>query len=285
MTRGGKRRWPQVALVAAVALWLTAGAAGSALGQATTLRIPGTGDSEELLRAVGAAFAATAPDITVEVPDSVGSTGGIKALLAGKAELARAARPLRNEERNQGLVEFVFAETPVVFAVNPSVTGVAGLTSAQALDVYAGKITDWSALGGTPGPIARVSREMPETSRAVLNAAIAGFEALSTEGQVVAYSTPEAVDMVRRNPGTIGYFSLTSMTGAGLVPLVLGDVPPTPEALATAPKAPRIRLSLVYRSPLSPAGERFLAFLQSPQGAQLLTRFGCRPLAGEPSQP
>jgi phosphate transport system substrate-binding protein len=266
-------------------LLLVTGPTGPALGQDTTLRVPGTGDSEELLRAVAEAFKATAPGIDVDVPDSVGSTGGIKALLAGKAELARVARPLRGEEKAQGLVEIVFAETPVVFAVNPAVTGVSGLSSAQALAVYAGKITDWSALGGPPGPIARVAREMPETGRAVLNETIPGFEALAAEGQAVAYSTPEAVDMVLRHPGTIGYFSLTAMSGTGLTPLALDGVPPTPEALANAPRAPRIRLSLVYRPPLAPAAERFLAFLQSHRGEALLASHGCRPLPPAPAKP
>ena len=151
------------------------------------------------------------PGLTVEVPDSVGSTGGIKDVLAGKADLARSVRPLRDAEKEQGLVEWVFAETPVVFAVHPSVTGVTGLTGAQALGVYAGKITDWAALGGPAGPISRVTREMPESSREVLNDVIPGFAVLGTEGQAVAYSTPEAVEMVRRHPGTIGYFSLTAM--------------------------------------------------------------------------
>lgn len=275
---GTFRLWAIVALALVLA-------AGPALGETTPLRIAGTGDSEEVLRAVGTAFAAANPDIAVDIPDSVGSTGGIKALVAGKADLARTARPLRGEEKAKGLVELVFAETPVVFAVNPSVTGVTGLTSAQALAVYAGKIGNWSALGGSPGPIAKVGREMPETGRAVLNEAIPGFESLAAEGQVVAYSTPDAVAMVRDHPGTIGYFSLTAMTGSDLVPLALDGVPPTPEALAKAPSAPRIRLALVYRPPLSPEARRFLDFLQGPASRKILTGFGCRPLAGQAAAP
>lgn len=283
MTRTATARARPV--LAMLLLLLLVLAAGPARAHTTSLAIPGTGDSEALLRAVAEAFTAANPDIVVEIPDSVGSTGGIKAVAAGKAELARTARPLRGGEKAKGLVEIVFAESPVIFAVNPSVTGVTGLSAAQALDVFAGRVTDWAALGGPPGPIAKVGREMPETGRAVLNAAIPGFEALPAEGQIVAYSTPEAVAMVRDHPGTIGYFSLTAMTGAGLVPLGLDGVPPTPEALATTPNAPRIRLGLVHRPPLSPAAARFLAFLRGPQGRDILARFGCRPLAETPPAP
>ncbi len=284
MTRTGPLAW-QTALIGMAILFLSLVSPGTARAAEATLRIPGTGDSQDLLRAVAVALMAQEPGLTVEVPDSVGSTGGIKDVLAGKAALARSVRPLRDTEKEQGLVEWVFAETPVIFAVNPSVTGVTGLTGAQALDVYAGKITDWSALGGPAGSISRVTREMPESSREVLNAVIPGFATLGTEGQAVAYSTPEAVDMVRRHPGTIGYFSLTALTGTELVPLALDGVPPTPEALAMFPKAPRFRQSQVYHAPLSPAGARLVAFLTSPQGTALLGRFGCRPLAGPPTPP
>ena len=284
MTGGGMQRrrdggWRTVHGLAVAAL-LFVGLAGAARAQAPALRIAGTGDSEDVLREAARLLAEASPPLVLSVPDSIGSTGGIKAVLAGQADLARAARPLREAEKAQGLVEWVFAETPVVFAVNPAVTGLTGLTAAQVLDIYAGRITDWAALGGPAGPIRRVTRETPETSREVLDAAIPGFAALGTDDQAVAYSTPEAVELVRRHAGAIGYFSLTAMTGSGLVPLALGGVPPTPEALADAPNAPRLRLSLVYRPPLSPAGARLAAFLLDASGQALLGRYGCRPLAG-----
>lgn len=272
-------------LLGAAILLLALGLAGTARSGETLLRIPGTGDGQELLQAAAAALMAQNPGLTVDVPDSVGSTGGIKTVLAGKAAMARTARPLRPAEKDQGLVEWVFAETPVVFAVNPSVTGVTGLTGRQVLDVYAGKITDWAALGGPAEPIRRVTRETPETSRDILNTVIPGFAALGTADQAVAYSTPEAVRLVSSHPGTIGYFSLTAMTGTALVPLALDGVPPTPEALATTPQAPRIRLSLVYHPPLTPAGVRLATFLTSAQGQALLAKFGCRPLVDRPNLP
>lgn len=254
-------------------------------GEQTVLIISGTGDSEALLRAVAARFIEDNPDVLVEVPDSIGTSGGIKAVLAGKAALARTARPLREEEKALGLQELVFATAPVVFAVHPSVTGVAGLTAAQALDVFSGKIKNWSELGGAPGPISRVIREMPETSRAVLNAAIPGFETLGAEGQAVAYSTPEAVTLVAGHAGTIGYFSLPAMAGGGLRTLAYNGALPTAEALSQGLYPLTIPFALVYKSPLSPAAARFIEALRSPNAATLMVRFGCLPLGGGPAAP
>jgi phosphate transport system substrate-binding protein len=245
------------------------------------LTIAGTGDSEGLLRALAAGFMRNNPDVKVEVPESIGTSGGIKAVLSGKADLARTARPLRDEEKKQGLAEFVFATVPVVFAVNPSVTGIAGLTPGEALGVFSGTINDWSKLGGAPGPIFRVCREMPETSREVLDAAIPGFAALTCKGQAVAYATPEAVKLVAEHPGTIGYFSLPSMSASGLTPLAFSGVAPTPEALAKARYPLTIAFALVYKTPLAPAQARFIEALGSPDAAALMMRFGCLPLGGK----
>jgi len=256
----------------------SAGAAGDALV------IAGTGDSEELLRNMAARFMREYPDITIDVPDSIGSSGGIRAVLSGRAELARTARPLRDEEKAEGLTEIVFAKAPIVFAVNPSVTGIESLTAAKALAVFSGTVTDWSELGGAPGPIYRVCRETPETSREVLNAAIPGFAATGCQGQV-AYATSEAVDLVANHPGTIGYFSLPSMATAKLRPLAFEGVAPTPENLNRGTYPLSILFALAYKPPLGPAAARFVAALGLPDARTLLAKFGCLPVGGKPAAP
>ena len=247
--------------------------------------VVGTGDSQGLLHILAQRFMRDNPDVRVEVPDSVGTAGGLRALLAGKTVFARTARPLREEEIAAGLVEVVFAKTPVVFAVNPSVTGVPGLTADQALGIYSGKITNWSELGGPDLPIARVCREIPETSRALLNAAIPGFEADDCHGQATAFTTPDAVAMTTGHPGAIGYFSLAAMTATTLVPLAFDGVTPTPEHVGRGSYPLAIPFALAYKPPLPPAAERFLKSLASPDALSVMTRLGCLPTLGKRAAP
>ena len=255
-----------------------------AADETTTLVIAGTGDSQDILRLLAQRFMQDNPNILVDVPESVGSTAGIRALLAGKAQFARTARPLRDDERDAGLAEFVFAKAPVVFAVHPSVTGVAGLTSAQAQAIFAGRIKSWSALGGPDLPIARVCRETPETSRMILNAAIPDFESEGCRGQAVAYTTPEAVAMVADHPGTIGYFSLAAMTKTSLVPLAFDGASPVPgQRAGRGPYPLIIPFALVSKPPLSPAAERFLKFLAASNAQSLMASRGCLPTAQHPA--
>ncbi|MFP5257501.1 MAG: substrate-binding domain-containing protein [Acidobacteriota bacterium] len=251
----------------------------------TVVTVVGTGDSQELLHILAQRFMRDNPDVRVEVPDSVGSTGGLRALLAGKTVFARTARPLREEEIAAGLVEVVFAKSPVVFAVNPSVTGVSGLTADQALAIYSGKINNWSELGGPDLPIARVCREIPETSRALLNAAIPGFEADGCRGQATAFTTPDAVAMTAEHPGAIGYFSLAAITATKLVPLAFNGVNPTPEHVGQGTYPLTIPFALAYKPPLPPAAERFLKSLASPDALSVMTRLGCLPILGKRAAP
>ena len=56
-----------------------------------SLVIPGTGDSQELLQELARAFEHSHPGAKIEIPESIGSSGGIKNVIAGKAVLARVA--------------------------------------------------------------------------------------------------------------------------------------------------------------------------------------------------
>ncbi|APG27063.1 hypothetical protein A7E78_03970 [Syntrophotalea acetylenivorans] len=112
------------------------------------LLIPGTGDSQFLLHTLADVFNGTGAGFRVIIPNSIGSTGGIRSLLAGDISLARTARPLNDKERGMGGVEFQFANSPVAVVTNPSVKEIDNLTSAQFADIYAGRYRRWSELGG-----------------------------------------------------------------------------------------------------------------------------------------
>ncbi|EKO39891.1 MAG: ABC-type phosphate transport system, periplasmic component [Solidesulfovibrio magneticus str. Maddingley MBC34] len=278
------RRVPLAMLAVCLGLAGLCPPAALAAGE-TVLTIPGTGDSQDLLRLLAERFKRDNPDIRVELPDSIGSTAGMRLVVGGKAELARTARALRDDEIAAGLIQVVFAATPVVFAVHPLVTGVKGLSSAQVQAVFAGRVKNWSELGGPDLPVARVCRETPETSRELLNAAIPGFEADGCRDQAVAYTTPEAVALVAGHPGAIGYFSLAAMTATNLTPLALSGVAPTLESVGRGAYPVTIPFGLAYKPPLSPAAVRFLKFLSGPDAQSLMARLGCLPSPAKPAAP
>src|ERR1700758_5468949 len=118
-----------------------------ALAGANELSVVGTGDGIELLRALGAAYSADNPDIKVLVPPSIGSGGGLAAVGGDKEVLARVARPLTDSERELGLVSTPMFRLPSAFFVHRG-ANVADVSARQLADIYAGRIVNWSEVGG-----------------------------------------------------------------------------------------------------------------------------------------
>ncbi len=91
---------------------ITAGSMTSFGAIAGELRIVGTGDGMEQLRALGSAYTADNPETVVIVPPSIGSGGGIAAVGAEKELLGRIARPLTDKEKDLGLTEVPIFKLP-----------------------------------------------------------------------------------------------------------------------------------------------------------------------------
>ena len=105
---------------------------------AQTLSIPGTGACELILAELAAAYNKGSMGSPVSVPPSTGSGGGIDAVLKDQASLARVARALKPEEKNQGLVQTVFARDTIAFVVGERVA-VANLTADQLAAIFSRK--------------------------------------------------------------------------------------------------------------------------------------------------
>ena len=160
------------------------------------LEIPGTGDSQELLRGLAKVFNESQDVITVSIPNSVGSGGGVKLVGTGANELGRVARGIKSKEKRYNLKYIQFASSPVVFAVSHNVKGVDNITAEQVAGIYSGEIKNWRALGVNPGKIYVISREPGDSSRKVLEKNIPGYKDIGKSIGKVIYSTPEAAGIL-----------------------------------------------------------------------------------------
>lgn len=238
--------------------------------------IAGSGDPQGLLRILGKAFEAANPGTRIEVPESIGSTGGVRAAAAGKADLGRVARPLKGSEKGLGLTYLEFARAPAGFVVHPSVEFIDHVTKDEILGIYSGRITHWKALGGPTAKIYPVQREPGETSRKIIEEHLPEFG--ETEWKVkTVYSTPEMVETLAHHKYTIGYFSLPMAKGTNLRVLTLDGVAPTPENIEAA-RYPYVGpFAFVWKGELRGLSKRFVAFVKSPQGQKIIRDFGAIP--------
>lgn len=251
--------------------------AGGSARAAERIVIAGTGDSQKLLRLLAKGYADGHPGAVIEVPDSIGSGGGIRAAASGACDLGRVARPLKEGEARFGLSYRVFALSPVAFLVNPSVQGVGNLTSAQVVGIYAGRLTNWREVGGADAKIYVASREAGDSSRSILEKELAGFKEIAEPVGETLFSTPETIETIVRYPLTIGYGPLSMANGTDLRVLKLDGVAPTPENAHSGRYPHLVPLGLVWKGELKGLAKAFMDYLFSPAGQQVITSHGAVP--------
>jgi phosphate transport system substrate-binding protein len=251
----------------------------STVGLATAqerVSLCGTGDSQELLRTLGSAFEKANPGISIVVPDSVGSDGGIKAAAAGECDFGRVARPLKDQEKGLNLTYRVIAFSPVVFLVDPA-TGVGTLSSKQVVAIFSGKVVAWTEIGGRGGKIAVVNREAKDSSRGVLNTHIEGFRAIENPVGATAAKTPEAVELLSKTPGAVGYLPAAMAKGLKLTTVKIDGVMPTAASVVQGFYKIALPFGLVWKGELKPAAKRFLQFVKSEEGKKIVIDYGTVP--------
>lgn len=243
------------------------------------LVVEGTGDSQEMLRAIARRFQVLHPGVSVKVPDSVGSSGGIRRLARGEADLARVARPLKADELKYGLTYSIFAKAPVVLALNPGVEGVEDLTYEQIADIFSGKISNWEQLGDQRRKIYPVYRELGDSSRDVLERHISGFKDIRPPRGGTFYTTPETVEMIKVHEDTIGYVPLPEAKSAGLIIIKVNGVYPSHENIAAGKYELVSTLAIVYKKEnLTLLSKAFLDFIYGPEGRIIIKEYGCVPV-------
>lgn len=240
------------------------------------LVIPGTGDSQALLRKLAALYSKNR-SVSVEIPESIGSGGGIRSVITGKSELARVARPLTDKESAYGLKYRVFAQAPIVFAVSPGVVGTRNLSFEQILGIYSGKIQQWEELGGG-GKIYVMNREDGDSSRTALENLIPGFKEIAAPAGGMVYSTPDAVQTLIDSPNTIGYLPMPVTVGTELNILQIQNVAPTAANVRGKKYQLVVPFAVVWKDTLSPPAQNFLDFLSSPAARKLMLENGTVPV-------
>jgi len=172
-------------------------------------------------------------DVRISVTGG-GSGTGIAALINGTVDIANASRKIKTEEidqaKSKGIdpVEHIIAKDAIAVIVNPE-NPVSELTLQQISDIYSGKITNWSAVGGDDRPIVKLSRETNSGTHVyfletVLRLGNKDDKTLFSMDTLLLPSSEGIISEVRDNPNAIGY------DGLGYVPKDLKMVAVAKEA-------------------------------------------------------
>jgi phosphate transport system substrate-binding protein len=160
-------------------------------------------------------------DVRISVTGG-GSGTGIASLINGTVDIANASRQIKQEEiddaKSNGIepVEHIIARDAIAVIVNPE-NSVNQLTLQQISDIYSGKITNWTEVGGDDRPIVKLSRETNSGTHVyfletVLRLGNSEDETLFSMDTLLLPSSEGIIAEVRQNPNAIGY------DGLGYVP-------------------------------------------------------------------
>lgn len=249
-------------------------------GERAVVRVDGSAGVIPLVAELARAYAETGTGDSIAMGGGLGSRARLDSLASGAIDIALASHGLDPEDLSaRGLVAREIAQGAVVFGVHPGVS-LPGLSEAQVCDIFAGRIGNWRELGGPELPIAPHLRPATEVDAEVVLEQVACWKTLTPGERVITVAEPSAmVRAIATTPGAIGMTS-SMLIRQGNLPvreLALDGVTPDTANVAGGAWRLRRKFLLVVRADHDPAVARFLAFVESTQGVEVIRAAGAVP--------
>jgi len=244
--------------------------------RADEIKLGGTGAALATMQLLAGAYARVHPETRITVLRSLGSGGGIKAVLSGNIQMAVSARELTQDEIRQGAQSVEYGHTPLVFATS-STNKASALTPRELADIYTGKIGQWpdgQKIRLVLRPVGDTDTDMVKSLSAEMRAAHTAAE--QRKGLPFAVSDQAAADSIEKIPGALGVSTLAQILSEkrALKALPYNGAEPSVKNVANGSYPLYKRLYLVTSPHSPPAAKRFIAFVQSPAGRGILLRTG-----------
>jgi phosphate transport system substrate-binding protein len=231
-----------------------------------TVRVDGSTSMVQINKTLQEGFQKQFPGTTV-ITQAGGSAKGIQDLLADRVDIAAVSRELTSQEESQGLIAVPIATDAIAIVVGNGNPFRRGLTADQVSGIFQGQIADWSAVGGSSGPIRVVNRpEGSGTQKAFLELVLKGGN-FGTGANFTTLARDATTPMLQALKGNgIGYATYAQVANQLTVRTIAIDGL-TPESQIYPFKR---QLYYAYKNPPSSAVQTFLGYVTSTQGQQLL---------------
>jgi phosphate transport system substrate-binding protein len=243
---------------------------------------PGSQPNEQVITAVDAKGKAVTISLAAH-----GSSTGFKALASGQADIAASSRPIKADEAKmlgaQGDLrsrngEHIIALDGLAVIVHPK-NPIKRLDVAQLAAIFSGELTDWSAVGGSSGPIDLYARDDNSGTFDTFKELVLAGHGKGLAGSAQRYESSEALsDAVFQNRAAIGFIGLPYVRQSRALMISDGGASgllPTTATIATE-DYPLARRLFLYTPPSSPNPwvKALAGFAQSPEGQAIVSRNG-----------
>jgi phosphate transport system substrate-binding protein len=191
-----------------------------------------------------------------------GTATAFEGLASGACDIGMASRPINDAElakvsaAGRGdlrtpATEHVIALDGIAVIVNPN-NSLRALDRASLHDIFVGKITDWSAVGGTPGAITVFARDKQSGTYDTFKHLVMGSDDVVATAARKAESDALS-DAVASNPSAIGFIGLAYIRSAKA--LAVGDkggAPMLPTSFTVTTEEYMLSRRLFFYTPSTP---------------------------------
>jgi phosphate transport system substrate-binding protein len=235
----------------------------------------------KLVPLLAESYRASHPGVTFEIA-AEGSTTGIAAVIDGTAQVGMSSRRAKPTEMSGGnskgvtLKPTIVAYDGIAILVNAN-NSVKSLTKRQVEQIFTGDITDWSAVGGTPGKISLYTRNTASGTYSDFKDLAMKRRDYASSSQKMAGNEQIAAE-VAGNPNGIGYVGLAYSDTPGTSVVAIDGAKPS-KAAVQAKTYPYARPTFYYTNGV-PEGEaaKFVEFTLSDEGQKIVEEVGFVPV-------
>jgi phosphate transport system substrate-binding protein len=204
------------------------------------------------------------PGITIDVQGG-GSAAGIMATQSGTTNIGMSSRVLAGNETSLWSVEI--ARDGIAIIIYPD-NPIINLTLPQVRDIYSGKITDWSQIGGKKSEIHVFTREDGSGTRSSFESLVMGKTEIMARA-MVQDSNGAIRQLVGDDPYAIGFISLGLVDKTVKAVELDGVIPSREHVIDDTYNLSRPFLFLTLKEPTGLAKD-FIDFTLSDKGKQIL---------------
>jgi len=226
-------------------------------------------------------YKAKNPGLSFEIA-AEGSTTGIAAIIDGTAQIGMSSRRAKPTEMSAAQAKGVNMKPTIVaydgiaVIVNAN-SPITALTKRQVEQIFAGDITDWSAVGGSAGKISIYTRNTASGTYQDFKDLAMNKRDYAGSSQKMA-GNEQIASEVSKNLNGIGYVGLAYTNTPGIKVIAIAGILPSKETVI-AKQYPYARPTFYYTNG-EPVGEaaKFVEFTLSDEGQKIVEKTGFVPI-------
>lgn len=232
-----------------------------------TITVSGSTSVGPLMEKIAEKYEEENSNISIEI-NQTGSSAGIKDAMDGISQIGMSSRNLKDEEAAK-LKATVLAYDGVAVITNTG-NSVKELTIAQIRDIFTGKITNWSEVGGSNAPIVVVSREAGSGTRTAFEEGVEYSEEELVKDATISKGNGDVKTTVSTNENAIGFVSFEYVDDSISSINVNGIEPTAANVKAGSYALSRPLLAVTNEQYITEDSQKLIDYITSEEGQQIV---------------